>query len=210
VPRPPDLTIERVALLYTTHIIARAATFQGAAELSSTIPSPVRPLRALSAIGLINLLAWSVVIGGYVLIAAPFRPSGAPEVALARGALFGLLLASAVAVAVVFLALLYSATPRGRGSVLLSLVSGLAVALALVFVANAVAAALVYDSMAVVGPALTALVPVGLALVSMLLSAASPHWKRASIGLAFGLGAGLGLLLFLLNLTNGNMNVLYE
>ena len=167
-------------------------------------------MRGLTAIGLINLLVWSVVIGGYVLIAAPFRPSGSPDVTLAREVLLGLLLGSAVAVAVVFLALLYSATPRDRGPLLLWLVSGLAVALALVFVANGIAAALVYDSMAVVGPVVTGLVPVGMALVAMLLSAASPHWKKASIGLAFGLGAGLGLVLFLLNLTNGYLNVIYE
>jgi len=165
-------------------------------------------LRGLSAIAWINLLVLSVVIGGYVLV-EPLRPSPGREFRLAQEAFFGLLLASAIAVAVTFLALLFSTTPRGRWRLLLSLVSGLAVAVALILVANVVAAAVVYESMATVGPMLTAVVPIGLALAAIVLSAMSSDRKRATERLAFGMGVGLGLILFLLNVTNSQMNVLY-
>jgi hypothetical protein len=162
----------------------------------------------LIAIALINLVVWSVVIGGYVLIGEPLRPSASSEAQVARETLLGLLLASGVAVGSAFLALLYT-TSHGRGPLLLSLISGLAAAVGLIYLANIIAIWIAYDSMAIVGPTLTAFVPIGVALGALLLSAVSPDRKQASTRLGFGLGVGLGLILFLLNLTNGHMNVLY-
>ncbi len=172
--------------------------------------STARPRRGLIAIAPIGLIVWSVIIGGYMLIAGPLRDSGAREVSLAREGLIGLLVAAAVAAGVAFLALLHSTVSGGRRPLLLALVCGFAVALGLIVVVNWVAVSIAPDSMAILGPTLSTVVPVGAAVVVMLLAAVSTDRKRAGMRLAFGLGIGLGLILLLLNVAYGRMNVLYD